>query len=289
MERRSLEIGSTTGCQFGNDFRSGLGSPMGSTTASSCSSEHDEAVFSPSESISVTKREQTLNAFTPTINSLFSFDNFSPIDQTLRAVVDDLTIHLSDLGGSLLATLGLTSVPHLSHLSMPAFHRIKRRQPLSITQRLNESRLQRSLPIPGTSNSLSLSIHSGRLLIETQPASTASHDDFHGSTILRELYSLYSQPGLFAHECLSALQKLTSDNSDPVDWVAWIRRLSTSTCADVQVDTLSKTLSSAVSELNLLLTASPSAADLQMAAALSGFLLSKGFACSDLPGFRSQS
>ena len=203
--------------------------------------------------------------------------------------MDDLSIHLSDLGGSLLATLGLTSVPHLSHLSMPALHRIKRRQPLSITQRLNESRLQRSLPIPGTSNSLCLSIHSGRLSIETLPASMASHDDCLGSTVLSDLYRLSSQPGLFAHECLTALQKLTSDNSDPMDWVAWIRRLSTSTCSDVQVDTLNKTLSSAVSELNLLLTASPSAADLQMAAALSGFLLSKGFACSDLPGFRSQS
>ena len=262
---------------------------MGSTTVSSFSSEHDEGVFSPSESISVAKRGQTLKAFTSTINRLFLFDTFSPIDQTLRAVVDDLTIHLSDLGGSLLATLGLTSVPHLSHLSMPALHRIKHRQPLSITQRLNESRLQRSLPIPGTSNSLCLSIHSGRLSIETLTASTASHDDCLGSTALRDLYRLSSQPGLFAHECLTALQKLTSANSDPMDWVAWIRRLSTSTCSDVQVDTLNKTLSSAVLELNLLLTASPSAADLQMAAALSGFLLSKGFACSDLPGFRSQS
>ena len=262
---------------------------MGSTEASSFSYEHDEGVLSPSQSISVSRREQTLTAFTATMNRLFSFDTFSPIDQTLRAVVDDLSIHLSDLGGSLLATLGLTSVPHLSHLSMPALHRIKRRQPLSITQRLNESRLQRSLPIPGTSNSLSLSIHSGRLSIETLPTLTASHDDCHGFTALRDLYRFSSQPGLFAHECLTALQKLTSDNSDPMDWVAWIRRLSTSTCSDVQVDTLNKTLSSAVSELKLLLTASPSAADLQMAAALSGFLLSKGFACSDLPGFRSQS
>ena len=216
-------------------------------------------------------------------------DSFSSLDQSLRAVVDDLSTHLSDLGGSLLATLGITSIPHLSHLSMPALHRIKRRQPLSITQRLYESRLQRSLPIPGTSNSLCLSIHSGRLSIETLPASTASHDDSLGSTVLRDLYSLSSQPGLFAHECLTALQKLSSDNSDPVDWVAWIRRLSSSTCPDVPIDTLNKTLSPAISELKLLLTASPSAADLQMAVALSCFLLSKGFACSDLPGFRFQS
>ena len=261
---------------------------IGSTTASSFSYEHDEGVLSPSQSISVSRREKTFTAFTATISRLFSFDTFSPIDQTLRAFVDDFSIHLSDLGGSLLATLGLTSVPHLSHLSMPALHRIKRRQPLSITQRLNESRLQRSLPIPGTPNSLSLSIYSGRLSIETLSVYTASHDDCHGSTVLRDLYRLSSQPGLFAHECLAALQKLTSDSSDPVDWVAWIRRLSTSTCADVQDDTLNKTLSSAISELNLLLTASPSVADLQMAAALSGFLLSQGFACSDLPGFSSQ-
>lgn len=262
---------------------------MGSATAGSFSFEPSEGVLSPSEGVSMSRQEPFFSALTATINRLFSFDTFSPIDQTLRGVVDDLSIHLSDLGGSLLATLGLTSVPHLSHLTMPALHRIKRRQPLSITQRLNESRLQRSLPIPGTCNSLFLSIHSGRLSIETLPTLTASHDDCHGSTALRDLYRLSSQPGLFAHECLTALQKLTSDNSDPVDWVAWIRRLSTSTCADVQVDILNKTLSSAVSELNLLLTASPSAADLQMAAVLSSFLLSKGFACSDLPGFSSQS
>ena len=262
---------------------------MGSTTAGSFSLDPSEGVLSPSEGVSMSRRDQTFTAFTATMNRFFSFDTFSPIDQTLRGVVDDLSIHLSDLGGSLLATLGLTSVPYLSHLTMPALHRIKRRQPLSITQRLNESRLQISLPISGTCNSLFLSIHLGRLSIKTLPTLTASHDDCHGSTALRDLYRLSSQPGLFARECLTALQKLTSDNPDPVDWVAWIRRLSTSTCADVQVDILNKTLSSAVSELNLLLTASPSAADLQMAAALSGFLLSKGFACSDLPGFSSQS
>ena len=172
---------------------------------------------------------------------------------------------------------------------MPALHRIRRRQPLSITQRLHESRLQRSLSIPGMANSLSLSILSGRLSIETLMSPTSSHEDCYRSAALSDLYVLSSQRGLFIHECLSALQKLTSDNSDPMDWVAWLKRLSTSTCSDVQIGLLKKTLSSAISELNSLLVSSPSAADLHMAAEISGLLMSKGFACSDLPGYSSQS
>ena len=261
------------------------------SSSSSLSAGNDEGMSSSSynANASISRREKFSNALTININRLFSLDSLSPIDQSLRGVVDDLSIHLSDLGGSLLATLGLTSIPHLSHLSMPALQRIKRRYPLLITQRLNESRLQRCLSIPGTSTSLSLSIHSGRLSIEILPSPSSRQDECSSALALRDLYRLSSLPGLFAHECLAALQKLTSDNSDPVDWVAWMRRLSTSTCSDVQINTLNKTLPSAISELNLLLSTSPSAADLHMAVALSGFLLSKGFACSDLPGFSSQS
>ena len=190
---------------------------------------------------------------------------------------------------SLLVTLGLTSIPHLSQLSMPALHRIKRRQSLSITRRLNESRLQRFLSVPGVSTSLSLSIQSGRLSIETLMSPTSSQDRCYGSLGLSDLYRISSQPGLFAHECLAALQKLSSVNSEPMDWVAWLNRLSTSIRSDFSIGFLNKTLSSAFSQLNLLLASSPSAADLYMAVEISGLLISKGFACSDLPGYRSQS
>ena len=142
---------------------------------------------------------------------------------------------------------------------------------------------------PVLSISLSLLIHSGRLSIETFPLSESCQDDSYSFAALSDLYRLSSQPGLFAQECLAALQKLTSDNSDPMDWVAWLKHLGSSTCSDVQSGLLNKTLSSAISELSVLLSASPSAADLHMAAEISGLLMSKGFACSDLPGYRSQS
>ena len=74
-----------------------------------------------------------------------------------------------------------------------------------------------------------------------------------------------------------------------MDWVAWLNRLSTSIRSDISIGLLNKTLSSAFSQLNLLLASSPSAADLYMAVEISGLLISKGFACSDLPGYRSQS
>ena len=258
-------------------------------SVSSISSDYDDGALPASNKASAQRHKKSLNFLATTINRLFPFTDFSPLDHSLRGVVDDLSIHLSDLGGSLLVTLGLTSVPHLSQLSMPALHRIKRRQPLSITQRLNESCLQRSLSIPGVSNSLSLSIKSGRLSIKTLMSTTSSYDSCYGSAGLSDLYRLSSRRGLFAHECLAALQKLTSVNSEPMDWVAWLKRLSTSTCSDVSIGLLNKTLSSAISELNLLLASSPSAADLHMAVEISGLLISKGFACSDLPGYRSQS
>ncbi len=264
-------------------------SVMNSSSSGSLPLSHDESHLHPSSNASVLRTVKSSNAFVTTINRLFSLDSLSPIDKSLSGFVDDMSTHLSDLGGSLLATLGITSIPHLSQLSMPALQRIKSRQPLSITQRLNESRLQRCLSIPGSTTSLTLSIHSGRLSIAILSSPFSSKDDSKTSSSLSDLYRLSSHPGLFAHECLSALQKLTSDNSDPVDWVAWIRRLSNSTCSDVQISLLNKTLSSAISELNSLLIASPSAADLHMAVAISGLLLSKGFACSDLPGFNPTS
>ncbi|WP_136975531.1 hypothetical protein [Synechococcus sp. GEYO] len=259
------------------------------SSVSSPSFDPDDSIVPPLKNVFVSRRGKSSNSLDTAINNLFSLDGLSSKDQSLRGLVDDLSIHLSDLGGSLLAILGLTSVPHLSQLSMPALHRIKRRQPLSITQRLNESKLQRTLPIPGTTSSLSLLIHSGRLSIEIISSPTSSHDDCYALAALSDLYRLSSQPGLFADECLAALQNLTSDNSDPMDWQAWLKRLSTSTCSDVQIGLLNKTLSSANSELNLLLSSSPSAADLHMAAEISGLLMSKGFACSDLPGYSSKS
>ena len=258
-------------------------------SVSSLSSDFDDDTLPASNKVPALRHAKSSNFLANTIHRMFPFADFLPSDPPLSGVVDDLSIHLSDLGGSLLVTLGLTSIPHLSQLSMPALHRIKRRQPLSITRRLNESRLQRFLSVPGVSTSLSLSIKSGRLSIKTLMSPTSSQDRCYGSLGLSDLYRISSQPGLFAHECLAALQKLSSVNSEPMDWVAWLNRLSTSIRSDISIGLLNKTLSSAFSQLNLLLASSPSAADLYMAVEISGLLISKGFACSDLPGYRSQS
>ena len=260
---------------------SGLNSST-STSVDSDSEEADEHLLSNKSSLPV---RNSASSFSSTVNRLVSLDSLSQINQSFRGVVDDLSIHLSDLGGSLLATLGLTSVPYLSQLSTPAFHRIRPRQPLTITQRLNQSRLHKNLLIPGTYNILSLSIQSGKLSIASSPSGSSCQDLSIQSSLLSDLYCFSTKPGLFAHECLDALKTLTSDNKEPVDWLAWIRRLSSSTCPDVQTGILNKTLGSSLSELKLVLSSSPSAADLYMATAISGLLLSKGFACSDLPGF----
>ena len=192
-------------------------------SVSSLSSDFDDDTLTASNKVPALRHEKSSNFLANTIHRMFPFADFLPSDPPLSGVVDDLSIHLSDLGGSLLVTLGLTSIPHLSQLSMPALHRIKRRQPLSITRRLNESRLQRFLSVPGVSTSLSLSIQSGRLSIETLMSPTSSQDRCYGSLGLSDLYRISSQPGLFAHECLAALQKLSSVNSEPMDWVAWLK------------------------------------------------------------------
>ena len=260
---------------------SGLNSPK-STSVDSDSEESDQTPISNNSSL---PGRNLVSSLSSTVNRLVSLDSLSQINQSFRGVVDDLSIHLSDLGGSLLATLGLTSVPYLTQLSTPVFHRIRPRHPLKITQRLNQSRLHKNLLIPGTHNMLTLSIQSGKLSIASSLSGSSCQDLPMYSSLLSDLYCLSTKPGLFAHECLDALKTLTSDNKEPVDWLAWTRRLSSSTCPDVQTGILNKTLGSSLSELKLVLSTSPSAADLYMATAISGLLLSKGFACSDLPGF----
>ena len=221
------------------------------------------------------------------IHSLFTLPNNEHENWSLptntRELLGTVLHDLADLGSSLLITLGLVSVPQASQLPNSAFKRIKKKYPLSILNRSQDSLLQ----VEVSGFDLSLSLVNGRIQI----SNSSSLSEFSTSTQpvpipLDSLYSASASPGSFIHSCLSALQRLSSTNAQPINWSLWLSSLADPglVCSSTPLSDQTK-LQTTFHKIAELARLSPSFLDLQMAASITGLLVSHGYLATDLPGY----